>query len=245
MFTKSLSAAKTALKTKAESGFFEALMPFSIALAMLVFVIFPHTTHAAQTYYVDLPTGQTCHSGGQGGYSTCGSSAYGANPCGTCGGYTYPTYGQSYGYPAYTQPCSYGTTCGNTYGSGYGPYGSAQYNNANNYPYYTYQYYTNPNPYGVGTNNYGNNNGYTTYTPTTANFTPYPYPEYVQYVRQADGTYRLGSPKQIPTYAWNADNSIPSSAYGTYGNGYGTTPYYGNYGTAPYGGTYGTYPYYR
>lgn len=215
---------KTALKT----SLFEAIMPFSIALAMMVFVIMPKATHAATMYYYDLPTGQGCYANGQ-SYSGCGSSAYsygqpyGTNPCSTCGGY------------------------GQAYGQGYGPYGSSQYNNANNYPYYTYQYYTNPNPYGVGTNNYGNNNGYAPYTPATANFTPYPYPEYVQYVRQADGTYRLGSPKQIPTYAWNADNSIPANAYGSvYGNGYGTgatTPYYGG-SYNPYG-SYGTYPYYR
>ncbi len=91
---------------------------------------------------------------------------------------------------------------------------SQNYANPNNYPNYAYQYFKNPNAIGGNSQNTGYAGGQngSAYVPVRANFVPYDYPTYVQYVRQADGTYKLGSPKAIPAYGWNADNSLISGS---------------------------------
>ncbi len=145
----------------------EALKPFSIAIALLVFTLIPSSASAATTYYIDIPNLSSYGNGYNSGYI----SGYGSNP--------------------------------------------------NNYPNYTYQYYRNPNPNssscGYQNCNSGNYSG-GIYTPMKVNYTPYNFPSYSQYIRQADGTFRL-VPQVVPAYAWNADYSLPSSMTGVYGTG--------------------------
>lgn len=151
-----------------------ALVPFSIALAMLVFASIPGAALAATTYYVDIPN----------------LGAYGSG---------YSVNGTSY---------------------------AANYQNPNNYPNFAYQYYKNPNLID-SSSTYQNGYG-SSYGQVKANYVPYAYPTYVQYVRQADGTYKLGTPKTPPAYAWNADNSLPSSSPASFvGSNYGSAGYAG------------------
>jgi hypothetical protein len=112
--------------------------------------------------------------------------------------------------------CSVNGSSGNGYG-GTNSAGQGYGSNPNNYPNYGYQYYQNPNPNSASNSrNYGGG----TYMPVKANYTPYNWPSYSQYMKQANGTYRL-VPQVVPTYAWNADNSLPSNVTGSgYGTGY-------------------------
>ncbi len=169
----------------------EALAPFSVALALLVFAFIPGSAKAASTtYYVDIPN----------------LGSYGN---GIGGAVSYVCNGAS---------CSVNGSGGN--GSGYG-------SNPNSYPNYAYQYYRNPNP-GAATNG-SQNNGGSSYVPIKASYVPYNFPTYVQYMKQADGTYKLGTAKTPPAYAWNADNSLLSNVAGNAYNG-GFTPSAGSTG---------------
>lgn len=175
-------------KTKAEnSSSLDSLMPFGIALSLLVFAFIPGSAKAASTtYYVDIPN--------------LGS----------------------YGAGAVSYICN-GANCSvNGSGNGYGT-GSASRPStapASQYPNYAYQYYKNPNGLSGSASGSGSNGGSTAapYVQQKASYVPYNFPTYVQYVKQSDGTYKLNSQKNPPAYAWNADNSLPSSVTGSASN---------------------------